>query len=70
MNRNNNRAKPKSVEELDAEMVDYFATNENTGSAENTAQVNGDAQQQQQQQQQPTNGGEDLGMAEISVSIM
>lgn len=41
-------------------MVDYFA-NENTGPAEGTAQPNGGVQQ-------PANGGEDLGMAEISVS--
>ncbi|KAJ5587192.1 mRNA export protein mlo3 [Penicillium hispanicum] len=57
--RNPGRGKPKTVEELDAEMVDYFA-NENAP-AEGNAPVNGTAQQ-------ATNGGEDLGMAEISVS--
>lgn len=56
--RNPGRGKPKTVEELDAEMVDYFA-NENAP-AEGTA-PNGTAQQ-------AANGGEDLGMAEISVS--
>ncbi|BDD54889.1 hypothetical protein MPDQ_008074 [Monascus purpureus] len=56
--RNPNRPKPKTAEELDADMVDYFA-NENTGPAEGTAQPNGGVQQ-------PANGGEDLGMAEIS----
>ena len=45
-------------------MVDYFATNENTGSADANAQANGAAPQQ------PANGGEDLGMAEISVSSL
>lgn len=54
--RNPGRGKPKTVEELDAEMVDYFA-NENAPAAP----VNGSAQQ-------ATNGGDDLGMAEISVS--
>ena len=43
-------------------MVDYFA-NENAGPAESTAQTNGEAQQ-------PANGGEDLGMAEISVGAI
>lgn len=57
--RNPGRGKPKTVEELDAEMVDYFA-NENVPVAGN-APVNGTAPQ-------ATNGGEDLGMAEISVS--
>ncbi|PYH97974.1 hypothetical protein BO71DRAFT_438397 [Aspergillus ellipticus CBS 707.79] len=54
-----NRPKPKTVEELDAEMMDYFATTEN-GPAEGAAPVNGTAQPQ------AANGGEDLGMAEIS----
>lgn len=58
--RNPGRGKPKTVEELDAEMVDYFA-NENAAPAGGNAPVNGNAQQ-------ATNGGEDLGMAEISVS--
>ncbi|KAJ5194888.1 mRNA export protein mlo3 [Penicillium cinerascens] len=55
--RNPGRGKPKTVEELDAEMVDYF-TNENAPAAGN-APVNGTAPQ-------ATNAGEDLGMAEIS----
>ncbi|KAE8387812.1 RNA binding domain protein [Aspergillus alliaceus] len=54
-----NRPKPKTVEELDAEMVDYFGA-ENGGAAEGNAPANGAVQQ-------PTNAGEDLGMAEISV---
>jgi THO complex subunit 4 len=48
------------VEELDAEMVDYFNT-ENGGPAEGSASAAGAVQQ-------PANGSEDLGMAEISVS--
>jgi THO complex subunit 4 len=55
--RNPGRGKPKSVEELDAEMVDYFS-NENAP-AQATAPANSAAPQ-------PTNNGEDLGMAEIS----
>ncbi|OJK01586.1 hypothetical protein ASPACDRAFT_1854957 [Aspergillus aculeatus ATCC 16872] len=58
--RTSNRPKPKTVEELDAEMVDYFATTDNTGPAEGNAQTNGAPQQQQ------AAAGEDLGMAEIS----
>ncbi|RDH25646.1 hypothetical protein M752DRAFT_340010 [Aspergillus phoenicis ATCC 13157] len=59
-----NRPKPKTVEELDAEMVDYFSTtNENAGPAEGNAQANGAAPQQP-----AATGGEDLGMAEISSS--
>ncbi|KAJ6036756.1 mRNA export protein mlo3 [Penicillium herquei] len=57
--RNPGRGKPKTVEELDAEMVDYFAGGE-PAPANNAAPVNSAAPQ--------TNGGEDLGMAEISVS--
>lgn len=53
--RNPGRGKPKSKEELDAEMLDYF--NEN---ATGNAPVNGTVQ---------ANGGEDLGMAEISVRL-
>ncbi|KAE8160955.1 hypothetical protein BDV40DRAFT_301805 [Aspergillus tamarii] len=56
-----NRPKPKSVEELDAEMVDYFS-NENTGPAEGNAPAPAAAPQ-------PANGGEDLGMAEISRQV-
>ncbi|EAW13244.1 RNA binding domain protein [Aspergillus clavatus NRRL 1] len=60
--RTSNRPKQKTVEELDAEMVDYFAGNENAGSADASAPAaaNGAAQQ-------PAAGGEDLGMAEISI---
>ncbi|GIJ99707.1 hypothetical protein Aspvir_003709 [Aspergillus viridinutans] len=59
--RSSNRPKPKSVEELDAEMVDYFASTENAGPADANvpAATNGTVQQ-------PATGGEDLGMAEIS----
>ncbi|KAK5708910.1 RNA-binding RNA annealing protein, partial [Elasticomyces elasticus] len=65
--RASNRPKPKTTEELDAEMDDYFDTTEN-GAAPTTAAVNGQAQPGQQQQQQPAaaNGGDDVGMAEIS----
>ncbi|KAJ5713494.1 mRNA export protein mlo3 [Penicillium malachiteum] len=55
--RNPGRGKPKTVEELDAEMVDYFAGGE-PAPANNAAPVNGAAPQ--------ANGAEDLGMAEIS----
>lgn len=59
-----NRPKPKTSEELDAEMDDYFVT-ENGAPAEPNAPVNGQAQQQP-----ATNGGgEDLGMGDISVSL-
>ena len=61
--RNTNRPKPKTAEELDADMVDYFAANENSGPAEASAPVNGNAQPQ------TNGGGEDTGMAEISVSL-
>ncbi|KAL4802176.1 hypothetical protein BDV18DRAFT_164349 [Aspergillus unguis] len=55
------RPKPKTAEELDAEMVDYFNTpNENGAAADNNAAA---------PPQQPA-GGEDLGMAEISVSYL
>ena len=59
------RPKPKTHEELDAEMEDYYAT-ENGAPAEGNAPVNGQAQQQP-----ATNGGgEDLGMGDISVSAV
>ncbi|KAF9891823.1 hypothetical protein FE257_003307 [Aspergillus nanangensis] len=58
--RGSNRPKPKTAEELDAEMVDYFAGNENAPTNGNAA-TNGTAQQPA-----ATNGGEDTGMAEIS----
>ncbi|KAL9613563.1 MAG: hypothetical protein Q9167_001896 [Letrouitia subvulpina] len=55
--RNAGRAKPKTADELDAEMVDYFdATN-----APGNAAPNGP--------QPTTTGGDDLGMDEISVSF-
>ncbi|KAI9928098.1 hypothetical protein AWENTII_007791 [Aspergillus wentii] len=57
--RNPGRPKPKTVEELDAEMIDYFS-NDNPAPAEGNAPVNGAAQPP------AANGGEDLGMAEIS----
>ncbi|PLB35908.1 uncharacterized protein BDW47DRAFT_109449 [Aspergillus candidus] len=53
-----NRPKPKTAEELDAEMVDYFQSTENSNPAEGAA-PNGNAQP-------AANGGEDMGMAEIS----
>lgn len=56
--RNPNRGRKTTAEDLDADMADYFQTTENGGQGEGNAQVNG-AQQ---------GGGEDLGMAEISVS--
>ncbi|OQE31598.1 hypothetical protein PENSTE_c001G06114 [Penicillium steckii] len=57
--RNPGRGKPKTVEELDAEMVDYFAGgNENAPAQAPAPAANGAAPQ--------ANGGEDLGMAEIS----
>lgn len=60
------RPKRKTAEELDAEMEDYFVTNENGAPAEGNAPVNGQAQQQP-----ATNGGgEDLGMGDISVSAV
>ena len=49
------KAKPKTAEELDAEMTDYFAGGGSTETAAATAT-------------QPAAGGEDLGMEEISVS--
>ncbi|KAJ5654192.1 mRNA export protein mlo3, partial [Penicillium lividum] len=55
--RNPGRGKPKSIEELDAEMVDYFAGGE-TAPADNSVPVNGAAPQ--------ATVGEDQGMAEIS----
>ena len=49
------KAKPKTAEELDAEMTDYFAG----GAPTETAAVAAT---------EPAAGGEDLGMEEISVS--
>lgn len=60
-----NRPKKKTAEELDAEMDDYFVSNESGAQpAEGNAPVNGQAQAQP-----ATNGGEDVGMAEISVGL-
>ncbi|KAI9375228.1 hypothetical protein BJX61DRAFT_181395 [Aspergillus egyptiacus] len=53
-----NRPKTKTAEELDAEMVDYFNSAENSAPADNNAAATGAPQQ--------AAGGEDLGMAEIS----
>ena len=63
--RNAGRPKVKTAEELDAEMVDYFdATGANGGPAgtDAAATTNGAIQP-------ITNGGDDLGMDEISVSL-
>lgn len=49
------KAKPKTAEELDAEMTDYFAGGAPTETAAVTVT-------------EPAAGGEDLGMEEISVS--
>lgn len=61
--RNAGRGKPKTADELDAEMVDYFdATGVNgVGGADGAATTNGASQP-------ATNGAQDLGMDEISVS--
>lgn len=62
--RNAGRGKPKTAAELDEEMVDYFdATRANgVGGADGAATTNGATQPS-------TNGGQDLGMDEISVSV-
>ncbi|KAL9606167.1 MAG: hypothetical protein Q9179_000681 [Wetmoreana sp. 5 TL-2023] len=59
--RNAGRGKPKTADELDAEMVDYFDANaaNGTGQGTDTATANGAAQP-------VANGGDDLGMDEIS----
>ena len=63
--RNAGRAKPKTAEELDAEMMDYFDASSAPANGATTtdaaATTNGMAQP-------AANGGEDLGMDEISVS--
>ena len=60
------KSKPKTVDELDAEMADYFQPATNSGAAGATTAVstatNGATQ--------PAAAGEDLGMDEISVSSM
>jgi len=60
--RNANRPKPKTAEELDAEMTDYFATNANGTAAAASAvdTMNSGAAA-------PATNGDDLGMDEISV---
>jgi THO complex subunit 4 len=61
--KNSNRPKPKTAEELDAEMTDYFAANNNgtTTMTDANGAATGNAQP-------AATGGEDLGMDEISVS--
>ncbi|KAL8709228.1 MAG: hypothetical protein Q9220_005971 [cf. Caloplaca sp. 1 TL-2023] len=56
--RNAGRGKPKTADELDAEMMDYFDTSAANGGADGAA-ANGAAQ--------PVANGDDLGMDEISV---
>ena len=56
--RNAGRPKPKTAEELDAEMTDYFVVGGTPG--EEAVVSNGAAP--------VANGGEDLGMDEVSVS--
>lgn len=63
--RNTGRPKAKTADELDAEMVDYFDANAANGTAATTdavATVNGAAA--------PATNGEEIGMDEISVSIV
>lgn len=58
--RNAGRGKPKTADELDAEMVDYFdASGANGAGGADGATTNGATQP-------ATNGGQDLGMDEIS----
>jgi THO complex subunit 4 len=61
--KNATRSKPKTAEELDAEMTDYFINNNGgtTTMTDANGATNGNAQS-------ATTGGEDLGMDEISVS--
>lgn len=59
--RNAGRAKPKTADELDAEMIDYFDTNAANGTVQGTDGATNGAVQP------ITNGGDDLGMDEISV---
>lgn len=57
------RGKPKTADELDAEMMDYFdASGANGAAAANDGVANGAAQP-------AANGADDLGMDEISVCI-
>ena len=57
--RNAGRAKPKTADELDAEMTDYFVGGTSNGADASGASTNGAAP--------ATTGGDDLGMDEISV---
>ncbi|KAL8765453.1 MAG: hypothetical protein Q9209_007480 [Squamulea sp. 1 TL-2023] len=60
--RNAGRAKPKTADELDAEMVDYFDTNAANGAGQGgDVATNGAVQP-------VANGGDDLGMDEISLA--
>jgi THO complex subunit 4 len=61
--KNATRSKPKTAEELDAEMTDYFTNN--NGGATTMTDANGAASGNAQS---AATGGEDLGMDEISVS--
>lgn len=59
--RNAGRGKPKTADELDAEMVDYFDANGTNGAtADGAANTNGAV---------GANATEDLGMDEISVCV-
>ncbi|KAL8975827.1 MAG: hypothetical protein Q9205_008050, partial [Flavoplaca limonia] len=58
--RNAGRAKPKTADELDAEMTDYFDTNAANAVGTDGAATNGAVQP-------VANGADDLGMDEISV---
>ncbi|KAF7504518.1 hypothetical protein GJ744_002138 [Endocarpon pusillum] len=60
--KNATRSKPKTAEELDAEMTDYF-TNNNGGATTNMTDANGTTNGNAQP---ATAGGEDLGMDGIS----
>lgn len=62
--RNTNRPKPKTAEELDAEMTDYFGGNINSNGGSAAAAV---ADGMATGVSEPAANGEDLGMDEISV---
>lgn len=55
------RPKAKTVEELDADMANYYTNNGSTTMTDTNGMTNGNAQP-------AATGGEDLGMDEISVS--
>ena len=59
--KNATRPKPKTVEELDADMANYYTNNGSTTMTDANGTMNGNAQP-------AATGGEDLGMDEISVS--